>query len=43
MFKLLNINEKKVTSFNCSDIYKNIYGIDIEKIKMLKFDEDIDM
>ena len=42
MLKLLNINEEKVTALNCSYIYKKIYGIDIDKIKMLKFDEGID-
>ena len=34
---LLNIDENKVTSLNCSDIYKEIYNIDISKIKELKF------
>ena len=43
MLKLLNISEEKVTALNCSDIYKKIYGIDIDKIKMLKFNEEIDM
>lgn len=42
MLKLLNINEEKVTALNCSYIYKKIYGIEIDKIKMLKFDEEID-
>ena len=43
MLKLLNLREEKVTALNCSDIYKKIYGIDIDKIKMLKFNEEIDM
>lgn len=33
----LEINNSKITFLNCSDIYKNIYGIDISKIKELKF------
>lgn len=37
MKNLLNINENKVTTLNCDDIYKQIYGIDISKIKELKF------
>ena len=37
MKNLLNINENKVTTLNCNDIYKQIYGIDISKIKELKF------
>lgn len=35
--ELLNIDETKVTALNCSDIYKDIYNIDISKIKELKF------
>ena len=35
--ELLNINECKVTTLNCSDIYKEIYNIDISRIKELKF------
>lgn len=34
---LLNIDKSKITTLNCSDIYSEIYGIDIEKIKVLKF------
>ena len=34
---LLNIDESKVTTLNCDDIYKQIYKIDISKIKKLKF------
>ena len=37
MKKILNIDERKVTTLNCSDIYKEIYNIDISKIKELKF------
>lgn len=37
MKKILNINETKVTTLNCSDIYKKIYEIDISTIKELKF------
>jgi len=43
MLKLLNFRGEKVTALNCSDIYKKIYGIDIDKIKILKFNEEIDM
>lgn len=37
MKKILNIDETKVTTLNCDDIYKQIYKIDISKIKELKF------
>lgn len=37
MKKFLNIDESKVTTLNCDDIYKKIYKIDISKIKELKF------
>lgn len=35
--ELINIDETKVTALNCSDIYSQIYKIDISKIKELKF------
>jgi len=35
--KQLGIDEYKVTTLNCNDIYKKIYNIDISKIKKLKF------
>lgn len=35
--KLLEVDEEKVTALNCEDIYKKVYGIDIDKIKNLKF------
>ena len=35
--KVLDIDEIKVTTLNCDDIYKQIYKIDISKIKELKF------
>ena len=35
--KLLNMDESKKTMLNCKDIYMQIYGIDIDKIKELKF------
>lgn len=35
--KKLEIPEDKVTALNCSDIYKQIYNIDINEIKELKF------
>lgn len=37
MKNILDINETKVTTLNCDDIYKQIYKIDISKIKELKF------
>lgn len=37
MKKILDIDESKVTTLNCDDIYKQIYKIDISKIKELKF------
>ena len=35
--KLLDIPEEKATSLNCEDIYKTIYGIDLNMIKNLTF------
>lgn len=35
--KLLNIDENKITALNCQDIYKDIYNIDIQNMKELKF------
>ena len=35
--ELLGIDESKVTALNCGDIYAKIYGIDIDKIKEIKF------
>lgn len=35
--EILNIDESKVTTLNCDDIYKQIYKIYISKIKKLKF------
>lgn len=35
--ELLEIDESKLTTLGCSDIYKKIYGIEIEKIKELRF------
>lgn len=35
--KLLNVDVNKITTLNCEDIYKQIYGIDINKINKLKF------
>ena len=37
MKKILDIDETKVTTLNCDDIYNQIYKIDISKIKELKF------
>ena len=37
ILNLLEIENKKVTTLNCKYIYKEIYGIDIESIKELKF------
>ncbi len=34
---ILEIDEPDVTALNCLDIYNNIYGIDITKIKELRF------
>ena len=38
--KLLELNEAKVTTMNCQDIYLEEYGIDINQIEELKFDEN---
>lgn len=35
--KLLNIDENKITALNCQDIYKDIYNIDIQNMKELRF------
>ena len=35
--RVLNIDESNVTTLNCDDIYRQIYKIDISKIKELKF------
>lgn len=37
MIKKLNLENSKITFLNCNSIYKEIYGIDILKIKELKF------
>lgn len=37
MTKLLNIDETKLTTLNCKDIYGQIYGINLEEIPILKF------
>lgn len=37
MLALLDVDMDKVTALNCQDIYKEIYGIDINTIKKLKF------
>ena len=35
--KLLEIDNNKITNLNCEDIYKDIYNVDIDSIKFLKF------
>ncbi|MCI8309924.1 MAG: CYTH domain-containing protein [Clostridia bacterium] len=35
---LLQIDKSKICELNCNDIYKEIYNIDISKIKELKFE-----
>ena len=37
--QLLGLSEGKVTTLSCQDIYLDIYGIDINQIEELKFDE----
>ena len=37
ILNLLNIQKDKITALNCQDIYKEIYHIDIDKIKKLSF------
>ncbi len=37
MIGRLKLNNSKITSLNCDDIYRQIYNIDISKIKELKF------
>ena len=34
---LLEIDKEKITNLNCQSIYKDIYNIDVDKIKELKF------
>ena len=36
MKKILGIDESKITTLNCDDIYNEIYKIDISKIKELR-------
>ncbi len=35
---ILGVDDKKITALNCQDIYKEVYGIDINKIKELRFE-----
>lgn len=35
--KLLDVDESKITSLNCQDIYYKVYNIDVDEIKELKF------
>lgn len=35
--KRLSINKSQVTTLNCDDIYRQVYGIDLNQIKQLKF------
>ena len=37
--KKLGIDKDKITNLNCEDIYKDIYNIDVDAIKELKFEE----
>ncbi len=37
--KLLGLSEAKITTLNCQSIYLEEYGIDINQIEELKFDE----
>ena len=37
MLEKLDIDKAKITALNCMDIYNKFYGIDISKIKELKF------
>lgn len=37
MLNSLQVDQSKITALNCDDIYKQIYNIDISKIKNLKF------
>lgn len=39
MMKILGIEKKDVTSKDVDSIYKDCYGIDLDEIKVLKFDE----
>lgn len=36
---LLEVDESKVTTLNCEDIYNKVYNIDVMSIKELKFNE----
>ena len=37
--KLLKVDESKITTLNCQSIYEDIYKIDVDSIKNLKFEE----
>lgn len=39
MLEVLNLPKEKTTTYNCDDIYKEFYNIDINQIKELKFEE----
>ena len=38
--KLLGLSDGKITTLNCQDIYMQEYGIDVNQINELKFEED---
>lgn len=37
---LLEVDKSKITTLFCDDIYREVYGIDIDNIKELKFKEE---
>jgi hypothetical protein len=37
VLEMLEIDNSKVTTLNCDDIYKKLYNVDIKNIKELKF------
>lgn len=37
MIEKLEVDKSKITALNCEDIYKEVYNIDIHKIRELKF------
>ena len=42
MIKLLEIDEDKITSLDVQGVFKEFYNIDIAKVPIVKFNEQLD-
>ena len=40
MVKILQLDKDKITALDVQSLYLEIYGIDIEKISQLRFEEE---